>query len=180
MLWKLCESFCRFCIICAWCLKFNCCFKQRNFSWFPTQLVDANKDNFNAQFKTQKESCFNWLEMPLIYFECSKNPYFRINQVVKKGPVLFCFCVQFPGSLPPLKLAEPYKGIENETSFILTELATKHMFDVSCMFSQQYRIFWSSNVVNLVSRKDEGIKPIVFGAFSCRESALKSCARCDK
>ena len=71
-------------------LKFDCWFKQRNFLWFPTQLVDANKDNFNAQFKTQKESCFNWLEMPLIYFECSKNPYFRINQVVKKGPVLFC------------------------------------------------------------------------------------------
>ena len=131
MLLKLRESFCRFCIICAWCLKFNCWFKQRNFSWLPTQLVDANKDNFNAQFKTQKESCFNWLEMPLIYFECSKNPYFRINQVVKKGPVLFCFCVQFPGSLPPLKLAEPYNGIENETSYILTKLATKHMFDVS-------------------------------------------------
>ena len=93
---------------------------------------------------------------------------------------MFCFCVQFPGSLPPLKLAEPYKGIEIETSFILTELATKHMFDVSCMFSQQYRIFWSSNVVNLVSRKDEGIKPIVFGAFSCRESAFKSCARWNK
>ena len=118
--------------------------------------------------------------MPLIYFECSKNPYFRINQVVKKGPVLFCFCVQFPGSLPPLKLAEPYKGIENETSFILTKLATKHMFDVSLHVFTTISNFWSSNVVNLVSRKDEGIKPIVFGAFSCRESALKSCARCDK
>ena len=34
-----------------------------NFSWFPTQLVHANKDNFNAQFKTQKESCLNWLDM---------------------------------------------------------------------------------------------------------------------
>ena len=94
--------------------------------------------------------------------------------------VLFCFCVQFPGSLAPLKLAEPYKGIENETSFILTELATKHMFDVSLHVFTTISNFWSSNVVNLVSRKDEGIKPIVFGAFSCRESALKSCTRCDK
>ena len=79
------------------CLKLDCWFQQRNFSWFPTQLVDANKDNFNALFKTQKESCLNWLEIPLIYF------------------VLFCFCVQLPGSLPGLKFAEPYKGIENET-----------------------------------------------------------------
>ena len=46
----------------------------------------------------QKESCLNWLEIPLIYF------------------VLFCFCVQLPGSLPRLKSAEPYKGIENETA----------------------------------------------------------------
>ena len=118
--------------------------------------------------------------MPLIYFEYSKNPYFRINPVVKKGPVLFCFCVHFPGSLPPLKLAEPYKGIENETSFILTELATKHMFDVSLHVFTTISNFWWSNVVNLVSRKDEGIKPIVFGAFSCRESAFKSCARWNK
>ena len=80
------------------CLKFDCWFQQQNFPWFPTQLVDANKDIFNAQFKTLKESCLNWLEIPLIYF------------------VLFCFCVQLPGSLPRLKSAEPYKGIENETA----------------------------------------------------------------
>ena len=36
------------------CLKFVCCFKQQNFLLRPTQLVDENKENFNAQFKTQK------------------------------------------------------------------------------------------------------------------------------
>ena len=54
------------------------------------------------------------------------------------------------------------------------------MFDVSLHVFTTISNFWSSNVVNLVSRKDEGIKPIVFGAFSCRESAFKSCARWNK
>ena len=36
------------------CLKFVCWFKQQNFLLPPTQLVDENKENFNAQFKTQK------------------------------------------------------------------------------------------------------------------------------
>ena len=31
------------------------------------------------------------------------------------------------------------------------------------MFSQQYRLFWSSNVVNLVSRKDKGINRSYLG-----------------
>ena len=63
----------------------------------PKVMVYANKDNFNAQFKTQKGSCLNWLEILLIYFECSRNSYFRINQEVSRGPVLFCCCVQLPG-----------------------------------------------------------------------------------
>ena len=36
------------------CLKFVCGFKQQNFLLPPTQLADENKENFNAQFKTQK------------------------------------------------------------------------------------------------------------------------------
>ena len=41
------------------CLKFVCWFKQQNFLLRPTQLVDENKENFNAQFKTQKNVVLN-------------------------------------------------------------------------------------------------------------------------
>ena len=68
--------------------------------------------------------------------------------------VLFFFCIQFPGSLPRLKFAD--QNIINASK--MKQLYTNRTGDKVCMFSQQYRLFWSSNVANLqVSRKDERI-----------------------
>ena len=55
----------------------------------PNSISTCKQRQFQRTV-SQKESCLNWLEIPLINF------------------VLFCsfFCIQFPGSLPRLKFAD--------------------------------------------------------------------------
>ena len=83
-------------------MLFDWRFKHENFllQLRQTQLVDEHKRNLNAQNK-RKMTSFKITRDPfLAYFECNRNFFLGINQVVKKkkdSRCLFCVCVSnFP------------------------------------------------------------------------------------
>ena len=91
--------------------------------------------------------------------------------------VLFFFCIQFPGSLPRLKFAD--QNIINASK--MKQLYTNRTGDKTYVW-RKFACFHNSIDLLLtwfhVRMKE--YKPMVFGAFSWRENAFRSCARWNK